>query len=160
MIYPNGGEQLGDSVNVTWQINDVDSNNLTYELLYSIDAGKTWLVIAMDLKEQNYTVNLKELPGGSNGLFKAIVTDGVNTVTSESNAVFNVPDKPPNVRIISPGNDSNFTTDQTVVFVGEGYDIEDIYLDNSSVRWSSDKQGILGSIIQFHLQDWFLETTI
>jgi len=145
IIYPNGGEELDENtVNVSWRASDEDSDQLTYTILYSADAGETWQAVATNLEEMNYTVDLQELPGSNSSLFSVIATDGVNTGKDESNAVFYVPNKVPQAQIISPGDNSSFSDMQTIVLVGEAFDREDGYLDDKSVQWSSDKQGVLG----------------
>ncbi|MGB7636434.1 MAG: hypothetical protein WBL88_02545 [Nitrososphaeraceae archaeon] len=91
IIFPNGGEILGDKVTVRWQASDADGNNLTYSLLYSHDAGQTWQTVVGNIKESQITVDLRELPGGARGLFRVIATDGVNTGIDDSDQTFTVP---------------------------------------------------------------------
>jgi len=146
LIFPNGGEKLqGPTVTVTWKSRDVDGGALTYDLFYSTDAGKTWQMVAMNIQDTHYTVKLNELPGGDRSLFRVITTDGVNTSIENSDHVFSVPATAPQVTITSPSNKSSFTTDQTIVFTGSALDLKDGPLGDTMLKWSSDKQGVLGT---------------
>jgi hypothetical protein len=91
IIFPIGGETLTGRVTVKWQANDPDGDNLTYFLLYSTDAGRSWQTVASDIRATQLTVNLGTLPGSNMALFRIIATDGVNTAISDSKSTFNVP---------------------------------------------------------------------
>jgi hypothetical protein len=91
IIYPIGGETLAKTITIRWQANDPDSNNLTYYVLYSTDAGRSWQSVASGIKNTELRINLATLPGTTLGLFRIIATDGVNTGISDSNSTFNVP---------------------------------------------------------------------
>jgi hypothetical protein len=91
IIFPTGGETLTGNITVRWQASDADGGNLTYFVLYSTDAGRSWQDVASDIKDTQTTVNMATLPGTSVGLFRIIATDGVNTGISDSNSTFKVP---------------------------------------------------------------------
>lgn len=91
IIYPIGGETLTKTITIRWQASDPDSDNLTYYVLYSTDAGRSWQSVASGIKDTELRVNLAGLPGTTLGLFRIIATDGVNTGISDSNSTFNVP---------------------------------------------------------------------
>jgi hypothetical protein len=91
IIFPNGGEILTGNIIVRWQASDADGDNLTYFVLYSTDAGRSWQDVASDIKDTEIPVNIAALPGTTVGLFRIIATDGVNTGISDSNSTFNVP---------------------------------------------------------------------
>jgi hypothetical protein len=92
IIFPIGGETLTGNVTVRWQASDADSgDNLTYTVLYSADAGKSWQTVASDIKDTQLKVDMTGLPGSNIALFRIIATDGVNTGISDSNSTFKVP---------------------------------------------------------------------
>ena len=91
IIFPIGGETLTGNIIVRWQASDADGDNLTYFVLYSTDAGRSWQYIASDIKDTEIPVNMAALPGTTVGLFRIIATDGVNTGIGDSNSTFNVP---------------------------------------------------------------------
>jgi hypothetical protein len=91
IIYPIGGETLTKNITIRWQASDPDGDNLTYYVLYSPDAGRSWQSVASGIKDTELRLNLAALPGTTLGLFRVIATDGVNTGISDSNSTFNVP---------------------------------------------------------------------
>ena len=121
-----------------------DHDKLTYSLLYSNNGGKNWKTINAGINETNYKVNLKDLPGSDHALFRVIATDGVNTAIDDSDATFRVLSKAPDVSIISPGDNSTFSTIETITLTGEASDLEDGMLEGKVLIWTSDKQGNLG----------------
>ncbi|HEY3412078.1 MAG TPA: hypothetical protein VGM51_03365 [Armatimonadota bacterium] len=141
VIYPNGGECLG-CVNsaiatVTWTATDADADSLTYALHYSTDGGVTWRVVDSSITATSYEVNTDTLPGSATALFRVIATDGVNTAWDDSDSVFTIRVKAPNVHITTPGNGASFTTDQTVALNGEAIDLQDGDLSGASLVWQS-----------------------
>ena len=129
---------------VKWNSSDIDHDKLTHSLLYSTNGGKNWQTVSIGINETYYTLNLADLPGSDLALFRVVVTDGVNTVTDDSDYTFRVISKAPEVRIISPGDNSRFLTMQTITLIGHALDIEDELLDGRALGWSSDRQGKLG----------------
>jgi len=91
ILFPAGGENLQGDIVIRWQGSDADGDTLTYFVLYSTDAGKSWQTIASDIKSTQLHVNLAGLPGSNRSLFRIIATDGVNTAISDSNSTFSVP---------------------------------------------------------------------
>jgi hypothetical protein len=91
IIYPIGGEILTRTITLRWQASDPDGDSLTFYVLYSPDAGRSWQNVASGIKDTELRVNLAALPGSPLGLFRIIATDGVNTGISDSNSTFNVP---------------------------------------------------------------------
>jgi len=145
LVTPNGGQTLqGDLETEFWQAFDPDSDPLRFVLQYSRDAGTTWMTVDTDIEDLSYDVDLRNLPGGSQALFRIIATDGVNTTSDVSDAPFTVPMKDPKARIISPESGSVFAAAQTPVFVGEAMDLEDGALGGNALRWTSDVDGVLG----------------
>lgn len=146
VTFPNGGENLtGPNVTVTWTANDLDGDSLVYALLYSADAGATWQTLATGLTQTGHTVDLTELPGSDQALFKVIASDGVNTGQDQSDATFRVARKAPQAFVIAPDQGAHFLPEQQVMLAGEGYDAEDGNLPDSGLAWVSDRQGNLGS---------------
>lgn len=91
IISPGSGGTLSGNVTVKWRASDADGSNLTYFLLYSPDAGRSWQTVASDIKDTQLTLQMAELQGSSRALFRVIATDGVNTAISDSNSTFRVP---------------------------------------------------------------------
>jgi hypothetical protein len=146
VVFPNGGEVLGpENATVQWEGSDPDGDELSFYVLYSDDDGDTWRPIGADITGNEFQVNFSELPGTEDALFRVMTSDGVNTAEDSSDAAFTVEQKSPVARILSPGENSVYSTRQTVMLIGEASDAEDVYLNDDSLEWKSDIQGELGT---------------
>lgn len=85
------GENLAGNIILRWKATDTDSDNLTYFILYSTDAGRSWQTVASDIKDTQLILNLAGLSGSNKALFRVIATDGVNTGIRDSNGTLSVP---------------------------------------------------------------------
>jgi hypothetical protein len=136
---------LQGNFTLQWRGTDVDGDELSYSVLYSPDNGKTWDPIAVNIKDEHILLNTDDLPASERGLFRVVATDGVNTGVDDSDNTFRISSKPPVVGIVSPLNESNFTSAHTIVLDGYVNDIDGVDLNNTkSFVWTSDIQGILG----------------
>lgn len=144
ILSPNGGEVLQESATVAWTMSDKDGDPLTGSLLYSADAGTTWITVAAAIEGLSHEVDLTGLPGGDHSLFRILVSDGVNTAEDTSDNTFRVPNKRPTVKIVNPIEGAFFNPGQMVRFQANGQDLEDERLDDEAFSWSSSLQGALG----------------
>jgi hypothetical protein len=87
----NAGENLTGNVILRWKATDADGGNLTYFILYSTDAGRSWQTLASDIKDNQLILNVAGLTGSNKALFRVIATDGVNTGIGDSNGTLSVP---------------------------------------------------------------------
>jgi len=85
------GENLAGNIILRWKATDTDSDNLTYFILYSTDAGRSWQTVASDIKDTQLILNVAGLSGSNKALFRVIATDGVNTGIGDSNGTLSVP---------------------------------------------------------------------
>jgi hypothetical protein len=147
MIHPNGGEHLGDSFNVNWTAFDADGDPLTFKLSYSSDNGTTWMPLSSRIDETSYCVDASALPGGSEALIRVLASDGFHTSMDQSDDAFNIPLKGPQNLVgntIGPPMRSCYFG-KPVVFKGSAFDPEDGMLSNTSLSWTSDADGFLGT---------------
>jgi hypothetical protein len=148
LVTPNGGEALPEEgmVNVTWEASDADGDNLLSLIQYSPDAGVSWRVVQFDVEGLNAEIDVEALPGSTEALLRVCVSDGVNTTCDESDAVFTVPMKGPEVFITSPDDGLVFPSGEWVVMQGIAVDREDGSIpDGDSYTWHSSLDGVLGS---------------
>lgn len=146
IIYPNGGEHLGlDEIHtINWSGSDIDGDTLYYNVYYSIDNSTSWIPLANDFQNTSLEINSSDLPGSSNALVKVAASDGINSVSDVSDSPFTVDLKIPSATIISPESDQNFVFGTAVLMNGTGYDLEDGYLNESTLCWKSSLDGDLG----------------
>jgi hypothetical protein len=140
---PAGGE-VGPEAQLTWRGEHRDGAALTYWVRYSIDDGETWQPLAIGLREQSFVVPVAALPGGERCRLQVAAHDGFHSVYRQTEA-FAVPLRPPEATILTPADGETLGAGKTVLFRGEGYSPQEGSLSPQSVRWSSDRDGDLGT---------------
>ncbi|MFN8535244.1 MAG: DNRLRE domain-containing protein [Dehalococcoidia bacterium] len=145
VLSPNGGERVsaGGTFTVTWTATDADGGALSAIVQYSRDGGATWQALEADLTETSLPVETALLAGTDRALIRVMVTDGVNTGSDQSDAVFAVERKPPETTIFTPDG-TTVAPGAGLLLRGGGYDAEDGPLPEASLRWNSDRDGPLG----------------
>lgn len=81
---PQGGDALSDTVTLTWTGSDADGDSLTYNVLYSVDDGQSWLPLATRLQETTYTFDTAGLLTGPQILIRIVANDGFHTGMAET----------------------------------------------------------------------------
>ena len=153
VLAPHGGETFTAPFNVQWQASDADGDPLSYMLQYSTDGGATWRPLSGILNGQSTTVDPANLPGTTQGKFRVLASDGVNTGQDASDGVFSVPDKAPMVRITSPTDGAHYIPGQPVALIGQAMDMEDGTLTGAALQWTSSLSGALGTGEMLHVTD-------
>ncbi len=153
VLAPHGGETFTGSFSVQWQASDGDGDLMTYILQYSTDGGATWRPLSGILNSKSATIDPANLPGTTQGKFRVLASDGVNTGQDTSDGVFTVPDKAPVVRITSPAPGARYIPGQPVALIGQALDVEDGMLTGDALRWSSNLSGALGVGQMLHVTD-------
>jgi hypothetical protein len=129
---------------VNWTANDTDGDTLSYSVLYSNDNKQSWFAVATELTATTYSLDTSTFPGGTSAFVRILASDGVNTGQADAGP-FAVTGKEPTALIDSPADGATYAPDQTVMLVGDGFDLEDGSLADSSLTWTSDLNGPLGS---------------
>src|SRR5439155_481428 len=87
-------------------------------------------------------------------------SDGFNTATDISDAVFTVGNNRPELFILTPSENEFFSGVQQVFFEAFAFDREDGVLSDSNLVWSSDIDGVLGTGAEINFRaDQFSEGT-
>lgn len=145
LTQPNGGQALSSEATVKWTASDQDGDPLTFDLYYSSDDGITWSPVAANLSGmESYKLDLSSFSGGSTCRLRVAVSDGYHSTGDASDASFSVDDKPPLVGVVYPSAGAVISTTITSL-AGYGYDLEEGELAGSSLAWTSDRDGKLGS---------------
>ena len=150
---PHGGETFTGPFSVQWQATDGDNDPMTYLLQYSADGGATWRPLSGIINNRSATVDPANLPGTTQGKFRVLASDGVNTGQATSAGAFTVPDKAPSVRIESPTAGAHYIPGQPVALIGQAMDVEDGALTGDALQWMSSLSGALGVGQMLHVTD-------
>lgn len=145
VITPNGGESLSGTYRVTWNASDPDGDRLTYDVLYSKNGGQSWEGLAVNLTTNSYEWDTDKASGSVNALIRVLASDGINTAQDDSDGLFTVVSKSPEVVILSPRDQASLVAEKPIIFDGQAYDAEDGTLPDRSLTWSSDKDGDIGT---------------
>ena len=146
VIAPNGGETwpaIGGQ-SIRWSASDLDNDSLTYNVFYSRN-GTDWVPVGMGIQDTQVNVDLAELGGGNAAKVRVEVTDGVNIASDESDGSFSVASKTPSAVILSPQQGMMIPTGNAVLLQGDAYSLEDGSLADTAYRWSSNRDGNLGT---------------
>ncbi len=131
---------------VAWTATNPANGTLTSRALYSVDNGATWSQLA-EFQGNALDLDFGSLPGSaaSSALIKILVSDGANTGSAIS-TVFTVPHKNPTTIVISsPTSGTIVPSSDPIQLVGFAFDPDDGMLTGTSMVWTSDLQGKLGS---------------
>jgi len=92
VLYTNGEEVFakGEKIKIKWEASDKDGDELTFSLAISMNGGKTWLPVDIDIKGNEYDLSTIWLDKGENYLIKVRATDGVNTAEDVSDGMFSI----------------------------------------------------------------------
>lgn len=83
LLTPNGGGALtGETVTVAWSATDADGDALEFSVEYSLDGGASWRMVQSGLTATQTTLLLERLGGTTQGKFRVLATDGVNTAAA------------------------------------------------------------------------------
>jgi hypothetical protein len=143
VLRPKAGETWGAKATVTWRAADADKDMLTYTVLYNTGADKRWVPMATDVKGLSVTIDTRLLVGSDSARVRVRATDGVNTTEADS-AAFGVPEHPPLVSILGAPR-GKVVNRQSAEFTGAAYDPREGMLPADRLKWSSDRDGELGT---------------
>ena len=139
VVQPNGGNMVGNSLTIQWSGSDADSDRLLYTVQYSPDNGSTWRAVTANTPDTSLVLNTTQgLPASTQALIRVIATDGVNTGSDVSNAVFTVQNHAPKPHIDSPRHGAVYAPDQQIPLRGGAYDAEAGRLAGDQLQWLVD----------------------
>jgi hypothetical protein len=145
---PNSGTLTAGTV-ITWSASDPDGDPLSFDLLYSRNGGQTWTVLALGLEQTSFTLTSLDGIGGTNqGILRLSASDGFHVSRDDADGVLSTPDQKPLVLLTGDmlsGGSAVYLPGQTVNLRGFATDLEDGPLSGSSLSWTSNRDGALGS---------------
>jgi hypothetical protein len=138
LVTPDGGEMWTGDATVSWTASDEDADELSFALMYSADAGASWLPVATGLTGNEYVVDSDTLPGSDDARIRILASDGANTSEDQSAAAFSVVPKAPRVAVATPADGETFDVLVPLALSGTARDTFGALLPVDSQRWSVD----------------------
>jgi len=106
VIYPNGGESVNGTIEVTWSASDDFDDNPDIDIEYSNDNGVTWNFVTTNQENDgSYDWDLSSLPEGNQYLIRITATDNAGLSNNDtSDDTFTIYREFPNpvVNIVKP----------------------------------------------------------
>jgi hypothetical protein len=141
---PTAGFVGSGQQTVSWTASSATATQFTSHIFYSADSGASWQRI-IDSTALSTILDFDVLPGSSSAMLRVDVTDGVNTGSATS-VLFSVPKKVPSAIVINTPLDGAVRVAADPIYLsGAAFDVDDGTLTGTSLRWSSDVQGDLGT---------------
>jgi hypothetical protein len=137
---------ISEIYTITWDANDADKDNLTYTVEYNPDAtnpDSPWIILADDIETTSWQEDFGLLPGGAHAKIRVTAGDVVLNASAES-AEFNVPLKNPEVFIDDLPWGTKYPVGGEALLVADAYDLQDEWLPDSKIKWTSNISGTLG----------------
>ncbi len=143
-------ETVGTTATISWEGLDADGDDLRYYLRYSSDGEKfTPVMSGASVTEWRVDISKLARPVAGQAFFELFVTDGLNTTTVRTDPLPSFAGggggNDPWVEILTPDNNLSYLRGATVVLHSSGWDIEDRGLSGSSIQWTSNVDGAIGS---------------
>lgn len=146
LLTPNGGGTvIGDPITVSWSAADADGDPLTFAVQYTADNGATWQMAAQNITGTTAQIPRANVAAGTAARFRVWAGDGIHTTYDASDGTFIVPNLPPAVTIMQPGDGAVYVTGQTIGLAAEAYDVDEGSLDDGQIQWHSSIDGPLGN---------------
>jgi hypothetical protein len=137
-------ERVEGKQRVTWEAaGGQPDTDVEYFVRYSHTAGRKWQRVGWRTKGTEATIDFDQLPGGERCLIAIVATDGINTVTVESDR-FAVAVKPCVAIVIAPIDGARAPSGVSVELRGQGYWMEEARVERERLRWTSSVDGDLG----------------
>jgi hypothetical protein len=155
VLSPNGGQEWTGPGPIRWEVSDPDGDELALSVLYSEDGGASWEPISVGLESSGGVVDApvqgefewdsSRFAGSDNALVRVTASDGLRTVSDESDAPFRLNENGPAVSIEAPLDGARFVHSGQVILRGQAFDPEDGSLAGSSLAWRVDERGWVGA---------------
>jgi hypothetical protein len=151
---------VAGTVTLTWTASDNDGDALSFDVHYSADGGASFQPLQVGVgdsasdepsqararatvEEGSVEVDTTLLAGSDEGVLRVVTSDGVQTSHGDTDP-FVMAHKPPQPRILSPGDGTHVHYGQLINFSGEAMDAQDGSVVGANLDWSTE-DGPLGS---------------
>ena len=137
-------------VTLGWTANDADGHPLTFDIFFTRIGANAPQPLMLGLSGRSAQIDTASLGGGS-ARFRVVATDGVQSASAES-PPFNLANKPPQPRILTPGDGTTSHVGQLVNLEGQATDPQDGVIPDTGLAWST-LSGPLGAGTRLSITD-------
>ncbi len=148
---PLEGKILDGIQEITWKAFDADGDTLTFDILYSTDAGITWNALDVFYDHDYYRWDTDISPGSNQYMIRVVANDGINTSYADS-GMFSIPSKSPKTFVVFPTDLTSFTSGDSGSLFGGAYDAEDGFISKQNLKWYSKNNDLLGTGYQLSIE--------
>jgi YVTN family beta-propeller protein len=143
------------ALTVRWTASDPDEDPLTFDVFLVRDGGdgsESLLPLMLGLSDTSVEIDTTPFGGGS-AQIRVVATDGVQTAFADS-PLFTLDDKPPQPRILSPGNGTTIHLGQLVNLEGVATDLQlqEGQVPDTTLDWTTPDRA-LGSGARISITD-------
>ncbi|MEM7354660.1 MAG: hypothetical protein AAF657_27880, partial [Acidobacteriota bacterium] len=131
-----------DPMVIEWQGEDPDGEQPIYDVVFVYPNGDEVAAVA-GTTDTASEISADRVPGGEGVVLQVRATDGFREAVAEVGDL-TLPNRVPSVAILAPVTGEAFAADGAVALVAVAEDLEDGALDDDSLVWSSDVDGLLG----------------
>jgi hypothetical protein len=128
---------------ISWIGKHSRRQQLQYFIRYTHNDGKNWQRVGWRTNESRKEIDFDQLPGGERCRLAVVATDGVNTTIVETKN-FSVPIKACIAMIFSPGDGAEFAPNESILFRGQGFFMEENTPETEALFWTSSIDGEIG----------------
>ena len=130
---------------IQWDSTDPGGSPLMHTVEYSKDGGKSWMPIAVRIRQNQINVDFDQVAGSDDALVRVRASNGVHTTQATSNNHFQVRRKPPIVTMQSPVPNARIVRTVPLIAIGSATTLEEGPLtDPQAYTWISSRDGVLG----------------
>jgi len=122
-------------VTLGWSAQDQDGDPLTFDIFYTRNNGASLQPLMLNLSGTNVKVDTADLGGGPAQL-RVAVSDGVLSTFADT-LPFTLAYKPPQPRILMPGDGATIHVGQLINLEGGATDPQDGVIPDTGLTWSS-----------------------
>jgi len=127
---------ISGQTTITWEAFDADGDDLYFQLRYHRN-DDDYYIIASEITEYSYDLDLSDYPGTNEGYFVILVTDGIHVGYNEESPTVIVPFKEP-IFITEQSEIPQYRLTEEIYFIADVYDKQDGWLDADSIYWMYD----------------------
>ena len=124
----------GTGLTLTWTASDADGDPLHFDVMVSRNGAANLQPLTLGGTQTSANIDTATLAGGE-VTFRVVASDGLLTAHADSNPV-TLANKPPQPRVLVPGNGVHVTLGQSVNLEGVAKDLQDGTLADANLAWS------------------------